>query len=92
MYAKYPLIGDVRGLGSMTGFEVVADRKTKEPATKLALQMRDEAARRGVLATNVGGTYGNVFKISPPLVITDAQLDFALQVLDESVWTVQKAV
>lgn len=92
LYRNYPIVGDVRGLGSMTGFEIVADRKTKEPAAGLARQIRDECARRGVLVTNVGGTYGNVHKISPPLVITDEQLDFALRVIDESVALVQKSV
>jgi len=92
MYAKYPLIGDVRGLGSMTGFEVVADRKTKEPAAKTALAIRDYCQARGVICSNVGGMYGNVFKFSPPLVITDAQLDFALNVLEEGIATVQKSL
>jgi 4-aminobutyrate aminotransferase-like enzyme len=44
-----------------------------------------------VLVTNVGGMYGNVFKISPPFVITDEQLDFALGVLEESIGIVEKA-
>ena len=92
MQKRYALIGDVRGLGSMVGFEIVVDRKTKEPGAKPALQIRDECTKRGVLVTNVGGMYGNVHKISPPLVITDAQLDFALGVIDESIALVQKSV
>jgi 4-aminobutyrate aminotransferase len=92
MYKKYPLIGDVRGLGSMVGFEVVADRKTKEPAAKLAIQIRDACQRRGLMCNNVGGMYGNVFKFSPPLVITDEQLDFALDVLEQGIAEVQKTL
>jgi 4-aminobutyrate aminotransferase len=91
MYARHPLIGDVRGRGSMVGFEVVADRKTKEPSQKLARQIGDECQKRGVLATNIGGMYGNVLKLSPPLVITDAQIDFALSVMDESIAAVERS-
>ena len=40
--------------------------------------------RRGVMATNYGGTYHNVIKMSPPLVITRRQIDVALQALDEA--------
>jgi 4-aminobutyrate aminotransferase len=91
MYDAHPLIGDIRGLGSMVGFEVVVDRKTKEPSRQLALQIRDECHNRGVLITNVGGMYGNVFKLSPPFVITDEQLDFAMQALDESIGVVERS-
>jgi 4-aminobutyrate aminotransferase len=92
MYAKYPLIGDVRGLGSMTGFEVVADRKTKEPAAKTAMRIRDFCQQRGIICSNVGGMYGNVFKFSPPFVITDAQLDFALDIVEQGIAAVQKTL
>jgi 4-aminobutyrate aminotransferase/(S)-3-amino-2-methylpropionate transaminase len=92
MYDEHPLIGDVRGLGSMVGFEVVIDRNTKQPGRQLALQIRDECHKRGVLTTNVGGMYGNVFKLSPPFVITDDQIDFAMQMLDESIGTVAKSL
>jgi 4-aminobutyrate aminotransferase/(S)-3-amino-2-methylpropionate transaminase len=90
MYGRYTLIGDVRGRGSMVGFEVVADRKTKEPSAQLAARIREECSRRGVVASNVGGMYGNVFKLSPPVVITDEQLDFAMARMEESIAVVQK--
>jgi 4-aminobutyrate aminotransferase/(S)-3-amino-2-methylpropionate transaminase len=91
MYARYPIIGDVRGRGSMVGFEIVTDRKTKEPSPGLARQIRDACYQRGVIASNVGGMYGNVFKLSPPLVITDAQIDFALEAMDESISMAQRS-
>jgi 4-aminobutyrate aminotransferase-like enzyme len=92
MQASYPIVGDVRGRGSMVGLEIVADRKTKEPSKALTHQIRDECLKRGVVATNVGGMYGNVLKLAPPLVITDAQLGFALDVMDASIAAVQKSL
>jgi 4-aminobutyrate aminotransferase len=92
MQTSYPIVGDARGRGSMVGLEIVADRKTKEPSKALAHQIRDECLKRGVVATNVGGMYGNVLKLAPPLVITDAQLDFALAMMDESIASVQKSL
>ena len=91
MQKRYPIIGDVRGLGSMVGFEIVVDPKTKEPSRELALKIRNACHNQGVLAANVGGMYGNVFKLSPPLVITDRQLDFAMEVMDRCIAEVQKA-
>ena len=47
-YEKYPVVGDVRGLGAMVGMELVVDRKTKEPATAFTKQLVDtNAGRRG---------------------------------------------
>ena len=46
-YEKYPVVGDVRGLGAMVGMELVMDRKTKEPATALTKQLVTRAGRKG---------------------------------------------
>ena len=92
MYPRYPIIGDVRGRGSMVGFEVVADRKTKEPNAQLAKRIRDDLYGRGVMANNVGGMYGNAFKLSPPLVITDQQIDFAMKAMEESIFDTQRSL
>jgi 4-aminobutyrate aminotransferase-like enzyme len=74
----------------MVGFEVVADRKTKEPSAEMALEIRNQLYKRGVMANNIGGMYGNVFKISPPLVITNEQIDFAMEAMEASIATVQE--
>jgi len=79
----HELIGDVRGKGLIIGVELVEDRKTKMPAAKATEHIVDQALRKGVYYAS-GGRYGNVLKISPPLVITKEQIDFALQVLDEA--------
>jgi 4-aminobutyrate aminotransferase len=84
MQSKHLLIGDIRVRGSMAGIELVRDRDSKEPADSEAAQAVADALNRGVMATNLGGTYHNVIKMSPPLVITDEQLDAALDLLDKS--------
>ena len=79
MKAKFPLIGDVRGMGLLLGVELVEDRETKTPATA-ALNALMEAARENRLMIGKGGTYGNVLRITPPLNISKSDVDeFALR-------------
>jgi 4-aminobutyrate aminotransferase-like enzyme len=86
---RHELIGDVRGKGLMIGVELVSDRETKAPATKVTERIVDEALKRGVYFAS-GGRYGNVLKTSPPLVITKEQIDFALEVLDKALKMAEK--
>jgi 4-aminobutyrate aminotransferase len=79
----HDLIGDVRGKGLIIGVELVEDRKSKTPAARATEHIVDYALKKGVYYAS-GGRYGNVLKISPPLVITKEQIDFALEVLDEA--------
>lgn len=90
MQKRHPLIGDVRGLGSMAGLEFVLDRRSKAPAVAQGKRVIAHLLQRGIMATNYGGTYRNVMKLSPPLVITDEQLHFALERLDECIGLVEK--
>ena len=78
---KINLIGDVRGLGAMSAVEFVRDRETKEPAKEETAGIVRLAAARGVLALSAG-VYGNCIRFLSPLVITDEQLDEALDVLE----------
>jgi len=87
LQAKSPLVGDVRGLGAMVAIELVRDRTTKEPAARETADVIRRAMTRGVLLLRAG-VYSNVIRILTPLVITDAQLDRALDVLDEAVMEV----
>ena len=80
---KYPLIGDVRGLGLMQGLELVKDRKTKEPAPEATAQLLDRARENGLLVGK-GGLYGNVIRLSPMLNIPKADIDEAIHLLDKS--------
>ena len=68
MKQDLPLIGEVRGLGLMVGIELVLDDK-RTPATAEAEAVRDHCLANGVLV-GVGGVYGNVVRVQPPLVIT----------------------
>jgi alanine-glyoxylate transaminase/(R)-3-amino-2-methylpropionate-pyruvate transaminase len=79
----HPLVGDVRGMGLMLGVELVRDRATKEPARGETLDVLEAARELGVLVGK-GGLDGNVLRIKPPMCITAADADFALDVLDEA--------
>jgi 4-aminobutyrate aminotransferase/(S)-3-amino-2-methylpropionate transaminase len=82
--ARVPRVGDVRGMGSMLGVELVHDPRTKEPAPELATRVVELALERGVILLKAG-LHGNVLRNLVPLVISDAQLDEALDVLEESI-------
>jgi 4-aminobutyrate aminotransferase-like enzyme len=79
---RHASIGDVRGKGLFYGIELVSDRETKAPARPAAERLRDDLRRRGVLAGTTG-PLGNVVKIRPPLVFTEAHADLLLQRLEE---------
>lgn len=81
---KYPVIGDIRGLGGMIGLELVKDQATKEPAPKLTADLIQECAKNGLIIENAG-TYGNVIRFLAPLVITDEQLEAGLQIMENAV-------
>lgn len=80
MTADHPHVGEVRGLGMMIGIELVRDRESRAPAPELAGRVVVETLRRGVLTLG-GGVHGNVLSLSPPFVITDEQVDAALDLL-----------
>jgi len=83
LMASHRLIGDVRGMGLMLGVELVRDRATKEPATAETLDVLDATREMGLLVGK-GGLDGNVLRIKPPLCITAADVDFAIEVLDRA--------
>jgi 4-aminobutyrate aminotransferase/(S)-3-amino-2-methylpropionate transaminase len=80
---RYDLVGDVRGLGAMMAVELVRSRTTKEPAKEETGKVLRLAMERGVLALSAG-VLGNVIRVLAPLVITEAQQDEALDLLEES--------
>ncbi|MGA3405018.1 MAG: aspartate aminotransferase family protein [Candidatus Bathyarchaeia archaeon] len=84
------IIGDVRCKGLMAGIELVEDQKTKKPASKRTIAAVQEAVKRGVIV-NPGGTFENVLRLSPPLVITEEQLDRGIDILAESIKTVERS-
>src|SRR5438094_2154481 len=80
---RWDAIGDVRGLGAMLAIELVEDRETKEPAAKVASAVVEAAAERGLLLLKCG-IYSNCIRVLTPLVISDAELDEALEAWEQA--------
>lgn len=87
MMEAHPLIGDVRGLGLLLGIELVTDRATRARAVDEAEAVMYAALSRG-LSFKV--TMGNVLTLAPPLVITDAEMERALDILDDALTEVER--
>jgi 4-aminobutyrate aminotransferase/(S)-3-amino-2-methylpropionate transaminase len=79
--AQWELVGDVRGLGAMQALELVRSKATREPADEETQQVSQYCYEHG-LVTITAGSYSNVIRLLMPLVITDAQMDEALDVLE----------
>jgi alanine-glyoxylate transaminase/(R)-3-amino-2-methylpropionate-pyruvate transaminase len=84
----HTLIGDVRGLGLMLGVELVRDRASKEPAKGETLDVLEAAREAGVLIGK-GGLEGNVLRIKPPMCVSKADVDFALDVFDRALGSIR---
>jgi 4-aminobutyrate aminotransferase/(S)-3-amino-2-methylpropionate transaminase len=82
LQAKYPVIGEVRGRGAMQAIELV-EPGTKTPNTAAMHAVVKYCQSKGVLVLTAG-TYSNVVRFLPPIVITDELLKDALSVLDEA--------
>jgi 4-aminobutyrate aminotransferase-like enzyme len=80
---KHPAIGEVRGLGLMIGVELVSDRAKKTPDATAAERVQDRMLEAGFIV-GVGGTYGNVLRVQPPLVISEDALERAVGALGEA--------
>jgi 4-aminobutyrate aminotransferase len=87
---KYPVIGDVRGMGLIQAMELVKDRASKEPAPQETTQFMEEARREGLLIGK-GGLWGNVIRMSPPLNISKADVDEAIRLLDRAFSALEQA-
>ena len=83
---KFPLLGDVRGLGAMIGLEFVKDPVTKAPNGDLVSALVQECARHGLLIENAG-RWGQVVRFLSPLTITDRQLHCGLDILENTLKT-----
>ena len=79
--AKFSQVGDVRGLGPMAAVEFVVDRGTRSPARELLQAIASRCLERGVILISAG-THGNVMRFLLPLVITEAQLNEGLDVIE----------
>ncbi|MEO5904857.1 MAG: aspartate aminotransferase family protein [Gemmatimonadaceae bacterium] len=86
---EHNIIGDVRGMGLMLGVELVRDRGTKEPAKHQAMQVLEETRQMGMLIGK-GGIDNSVLRIKPPMCITAADADFALDVFHHAFTAAEK--
>ncbi len=94
---KHPIIGDVRGKGLMFGFELVKDQATKQPfeAKQLLSRMFETAASKRGLVTypctgSIEGVLGDMVLLAPPLVISETQVKDILNIIEESLFDIEK--
>ncbi|EPA0530757.1 aspartate aminotransferase family protein [Vibrio diabolicus] len=87
MKAKYPVIGDVRGIGMLWGIELVTDHESKARAYDEAEAVLYQCLNNGV---SFKVSQGNVIQLSPPLIITHEQLTEALAIFEEAIAKVCK--
>jgi 4-aminobutyrate aminotransferase-like enzyme len=82
LFEKYPLIGDVRGLGLYAGIELVTDRETLKPATEHADYIINRLRDHGILIST-DGPMDNILKLKPPIVFSEKNADEVVGVLDK---------
>ncbi|MFE5260098.1 4-aminobutyrate--2-oxoglutarate transaminase [Streptomyces coelicoflavus] len=83
MAEKFDVIGDVRGRGAMIAIELVKDRSTKEPNPAATAALAKACHAEGLLVLTCG-TYGNVLRFLPPLVIGDDLLNEGLDIIEQA--------
>jgi len=85
---QYKIVGEIRGLGAMLGLALVKGDK-REPAADEAKKLAAFCLERGLIIL-VCGTYSNVVRVLVPFVITDAQLEQGLSILEQGLAEVSK--
>ena len=85
--SRWELVGEVRGLGAMQALELVRSRQTRAPAEEETKRILQYCYEHGLIMITAG-SYGNVIRLLVPLVITDSQMDEALDVLESALATV----
>jgi len=82
--SRCDLVGDVRGLGAMCAMEFVHDQNPHHPATAIAKAVIQGAAKRGLLLISAGA-HSNILRVLAPLVISDADLERGLDILEDEI-------
>ena len=80
---RWPIVGEVRGLGGMQAIELVQSQETKAPATEETKQITQYCYEHGLIMITAG-TYSNVIRVLVPLVATKGQIDEGLDVLESA--------
>jgi 4-aminobutyrate aminotransferase/(S)-3-amino-2-methylpropionate transaminase len=86
---RWPIIGDVRGLGGMQAIELVKSPDKREPAADETKEVTRYCYEHGLI-TITAGSYSNVIRVLVPLVVTDEQMDEALDVLESALQIVSE--
>ncbi len=89
LQAEHECLGDVRGRGLLLGVEVVTDRASRKPAPELGAAVSRRCFELG-LSMNIVQLpgMGGVFRIAPPLTVSDAEVDLGVEILGEAVRSV----
>ena len=80
MQQQCKYLGEARGQGLAMGLELVKDKKTREPAAEVTVEVINRAAAQGLLVGRVG-IYGNVIRVAPPLVISKAEAEKSCDIM-----------
>ena len=86
---KYPIIGDVRGLGAMIGVEYVKDKESKEPYAEFVATMVQVGIQKGLLLENAGSA-DNVIRFLAPICMTEEQMQVGLALYEECIQETMK--
>jgi 2,2-dialkylglycine decarboxylase (pyruvate) len=81
---RHECIGDVRGRGLLVGLDLVLDRNTKAPAPDLARGVAHTCLELGMMTSVVRGGLG-IFRIAPPITVSKAEIDLALDIFDKAI-------
>ena len=79
--SRWELVGEVRGLGAMQAIELVRSQATRQPADEETKQVAQYCYEHGLVLITAG-SYSNVIRLLMPLVVTDAQMDEAMDVME----------
>ncbi len=88
MKEKYPVIGDVRGLGAMVAIEFVKKGNPQKSNANICQKVMEGCAKNGLIVITAG-THKNIIRILSPLVITDRQLHKGLDIMEQQIMALQ---
>ncbi|OIO91331.1 MAG: hypothetical protein AUK03_11395 [Anaerolineae bacterium CG2_30_64_16] len=86
MEARYPIIGEVRGMGCLLGIELVKDKGTREPFEEAGQMVYQKAFRKGLAWIPAG----HILRMSPPLIMDDDLALKGLEIIEESIYETQR--
>ncbi len=86
MKANHPIVGDVKGKGFLLGMELVKDKHTKEPFDEAGKLVYQKAFKKGLAWIPAG----HILRMSPPLIMDQEYAEKGLQIIEESIWEVEK--